>query len=74
MVPVGSATHQSSMRNTYVADVALILPVVNWWYPSLHVIDFSPQVSSPYQMLVGRDILCKGSFHMSSDGHFTLSV
>jgi hypothetical protein len=74
IVQVGSATHQGQLRNMYVADVALILPIVNWWFPNLQVIDFTPQANSPYEMLLGRDILCKGSFHMSPDGHFTFSI
>ena len=74
VVPVGSATHQSILRNAYIANVALILPVLNWWFPNLMLIEFSPQTNSPYQMLLGRDILCKGSFHMSPDGHFTLAI
>ena len=30
--------------------------------------------AAPYQMLLGRDILCRGTFTMSFDGHFTFSL
>lgn len=30
--------------------------------------------SATFDVLLGRDIICSGAFHLSNDGHFTLSV
>ncbi len=76
MRPMGSATHQSVPTNIYIVDLALPLggtgPV--WWFGTLQVFEFAPPPNSPYEMLLGRDILCRGNFAVSFDGHFSFSV
>ena len=37
-------------------------------------IEFIPQQGSPYEVLLGRDILCRGVFTMSFDGHASFSI
>jgi hypothetical protein len=34
----------------------------------------SSNPSSPFEILLGRDLLCRGAFTLSFDGHFTLSL
>ena len=41
--------------------------------PSLDVCEFDPG-SAPFQVLIGRDILCRGVLTMNFDGHFTFSL
>jgi hypothetical protein len=36
--------------------------------------EFAGDPSRSFQMLLGRDILCRGTFTMSFDGHFTFSL
>ena len=38
------------------------------------VMEFSPTGSSPFQMLIGRDIICRGILTLSFDGHFTFAI
>lgn len=37
-------------------------------------IEFLPQPGSVYDVLLGRDILCRGIFTMSFDGHATFAI
>jgi hypothetical protein len=37
-------------------------------------IEFIPQPGSAYDVLLGRDILCRGVFSMSFDGHASFSI
>lgn len=70
---MGSATHPAVPTNTYVVDLGIIFNVI-WWIPAIQVFEFNPPANNPYQLLLGRDILCQGVFSLSFDGHFTFSV
>jgi hypothetical protein len=37
-------------------------------------IEFVPRPGSPYDVLLGRDILCRGVFSMSFDGHASFGI
>jgi hypothetical protein len=42
-------------------------------FPALEVLE-APLDHGPIQVLLGLDILCRGVFTMSCDGHFTFSL
>ena len=85
--PIGTAGGVVA-ANLYLADITIPftalpsgpvgqpLPPMNVaaaTIPNISVLEF--QYSSPhFQMLLGRDILCRGVFTMSFDNHFTLSL
>jgi predicted aspartyl protease len=71
--PMTSAT-QSVPTNVYLVDI--VLPFANGGLilNSIQVMEFNTLGGSPFQMLVGRDILCKGIFILSSDGHFSFAI
>jgi hypothetical protein len=73
MRPMTSAT-QSIPVNVYLVD--LILPFGNAGHaiPSTQVMEFVGNGAAPFQILVGRDLLCRGTFTLSFDGHFTFSL
>ena len=73
MRPVVSATHNVPM-NTYLVDLVFMFGQVANVRASVEVIEFAADPSSPFQMLLGRDVLCSGVFTMSHDGHFTFSL
>lgn len=77
MRPMGSATHQGVPTNTYLVDLGLPLTTGQstnvWWLGTYLVFEFTPPQNSPYQLLLGRDVLCKGTLTLSFDGHFTFS-
>jgi hypothetical protein len=74
--------------NVYLADIAITFtvipagpigqplppaPVAAVPIPNIEVLEF--QCASPhFQMLLGRDILCRGVFHMGFDNRFTFSI
>ncbi|MBI1928060.1 aspartyl protease family protein [Candidatus Poribacteria bacterium] len=73
MRPMTSATHSVPV-NVYLVD--LLLPFGNGVHilNNVKVLEFIPVGGSPFQMLVGRDIICRGTFTISFDGHFTFSL
>lgn len=73
MRPMTSAT-ESVPVNVYLVD--LLMPFGNTaiLLQSIQVMEFAPASGSPFQILVGRDIICSGAFAISFDGHFTFSM
>lgn len=73
MRQMASAT-QSVPVNMYLVDLILPFGTTGYMIASIQVMEFSPAGGTPFQILVGRDILCRGAFTMSFDGHFTLCL
>jgi hypothetical protein len=42
--------------------------------PGAQVMEFFAEGGNPFQMLVGRDIICRGTFTISFDGHFAFCL
>jgi len=42
-------------------------------FPALEVLE-APLEDGPIQVLLGLDVLCRGVFTMSYDGHFTFAL
>ena len=59
--------------NSYHVDLMLGFGPQSIVAPSLDVCEFDPG-SAPFQVLIGRDILCRGVLTMDFDGHFTFSL
>lgn len=73
MRPMVSATHAIPV-NVYLVDLFLPFGVAGFILQSTQVMEFVPAGGSPFQILVGRDIICRGTFTISFDGHFTFSL
>ncbi len=73
MRPMTSATHSVPV-NVYLVDLLLPFGDADYLLNSVQVMEFVPVDGSPFQMLVGRDIICRGTFTISFDGHFTFSL
>jgi hypothetical protein len=58
----------------YLVDLVITFGATGYLVASTQVLEFAPPDGSPYQMLVGRDIICRGALAMSFDGHFTFSL
>ena len=59
--------------NSYHVDLMLSFGPQSVVAPSLDVCEFDPG-SASFQVLIGRDILCRGVLTMDFDGHFTFSL
>lgn len=70
---MASATHTIPV-NVYLVDLLLRFGPEAHARPNVQVLEFSADGSSPFQMLLGRDVLCQGIFTLSFDGHFTFSL
>lgn len=73
MRPMVSAT-QTIPVPVYLVDLVLPFGTAGLLLPGIQVLAFSPAGGSPFQMLVGRDIICRGVLTLSFDGHFTFSI
>ena len=73
MRPMMSATHSVPV-NVYLVDLLLPFGNAGLVVPGKQVMEFAPAGGSPFQILLGRDILCQGTFTLSFDGHFTFSL
>lgn len=60
--------------NVYVIDLVLPFATAGFVVQGMQVMEFTPAPGGPFEILVGRDILCQGTFALSFDGHFTLSL
>src|SRR5207237_209180 len=58
----------------YFVDLLLPFGSTGFLIQGTQVMEFIPRGGSPFQMLLGRDIICRGTFTMSFDGHFTFSI
>jgi hypothetical protein len=75
MLQMASATHVNVTVNTYLIDVGIVIGGAVWWeFTNLLVLEFQPSAASPYEMLIGRDVICQGALAVSSDGHYTFSI
>ena len=78
-----SAT-QSVPVNVYLATLILPFGPTSYLMGPMQLMEFTPagapqageaaNPSSPFEILLGRDLLCRGAFTLSFDGHFTLSL
>jgi len=75
MLQMASATHADVTVNTYLIDVGIVIGGAIWWeFTNLLVLEFQPSAGSPYEMLIGRDVICQGALTISFDGHYTFSI
>lgn len=68
-----SAT-QSLPVNVYLVDLLLPFGPAGLIIQGAQVMEFSAAGVSPFQVLVGRDIICQGTLTISFDAHFTFCL
>ncbi len=73
MRPMVSATHSVPV-NVYLVDLFLPFGAAGFVIQGTQVMEFVPGGNAPFQMLLGRDVICKGTLTLSFDGHFTFSL
>uniref|UniRef100_A0A7V4G6J4 Peptidase A2 domain-containing protein n=1 Tax=Desulfobacca acetoxidans TaxID=60893 RepID=A0A7V4G6J4_9BACT len=73
MRPMVSATHAVPV-NQYLVDLIFPFGSVIYIMSAMQVMEFVATNTTPFQILLGRDIICKGILTMSFDGHFTFSL
>ena len=65
---------QTIPAHLYLVDLLLPFGHGGLLQKGIQVMEFQAAGTDPVQMLLGRDILCRGVFTMSLDGHFTFSL
>jgi predicted aspartyl protease len=71
--PMVSATHSVPV-NVYIVDLSLTFGAAGFVIQGTQVMEFIPEGNASLQMLLGRDVICKGVLTLSFDGHFTFSL
>ncbi len=71
---MGSATSGSVPMNTYIVDILVPFGKTGWAARSVLVMEFAAPLKGPYQLLLGRDVICQGVLTLSFDGHFSLAL
>jgi hypothetical protein len=74
MIPVSSASHPNLPTNTYLIDIGVVFGGLVLWQANIQVLEFQPATGSPYEMLLGHDLICQGALTVSFDGHWTFSL
>lgn len=74
MVPVSSASHPNLPTNTYLIHIGIVFPDLIVWRSNIQVLEFQLATGSPYEMLLGRDLICQGALTVSFDGHWTFAI
>lgn len=72
-LPVISATQTVAM-DVYLADLLLQFGNLGHLIKNIQIMEFNCPPTSPFQLLLGRDILTRGIFTMSFDGHFLIGT
>jgi len=70
--PMVSA-HEARPANCYFVDLLVHFDVLVPFRQTT-VVEFNRPASASFEMLLGRDLLCKGSFFMSPDGRYTFCL
>jgi hypothetical protein len=73
MQPVISAT-QTIPVHVYLVDLLFPFGTAGLLQAGITVMEFAASPNSLFQMLLGRDVLCRGILTMSFDGHYTFSL
>jgi len=72
MRPMASATHAVAV-NAYLVDLILPFGAAGLIVSATQVLEFMDG-NAPFKILLGRDIICKGTLSISFDGHFSFSL
>ncbi|MBI1320037.1 MAG: hypothetical protein GC168_13995 [Candidatus Hydrogenedens sp.] len=73
MVPMISATEVKAV-NTYLTHLVFPFHGQPLVQRGVFLMEFFQDENAPFQILLGRDILGRGQFSMSLDGHFVFSL
>jgi hypothetical protein len=68
-----SATHSVPV-NQYLVDLIFPIGKTGFIVSAIQVMEFVTSNNTPFQILVGRDILCQGLLTLSFDGHFSFGL
>ncbi|HAF21831.1 MAG TPA: hypothetical protein DCK93_02790 [Blastocatellia bacterium] len=73
MYPMVSATHTVPM-NMYLIDIVIPFGGTTFALSGIQVMEFAPPAGSTFQVIIGRDIICRGVLNLGFDGHFSFCL
>jgi predicted aspartyl protease len=78
LTPIGmrpmTSAHHTAPVNVYQVDIVILFGNQGFVLSNHQVVEFAAPPSSPFQVLIGRDIICRGTLSLSFDGHFAFSL
>lgn len=73
-IPMSSATHTTDV-DAFLGDICIPLGGTQLFHmPGVVLMKFETRPGAQFQVLVGRDVICKGSLTLTFDGHFTFCL
>lgn len=72
-IPMTSATHTTDV-DAFIGDICIPFGNQMFLMPGVLLMKFETRPNAPFQVLLGRDVICKGSLTLSFDGHFTFCL
>lgn len=60
--------------NVFLADLLLPFGATGLTIDGTMVVEFAQPPHANYQVVLGRDILCRGQFSLGFDGHFSFAL
>ena len=71
-IKMSTPSDADANAKTYTAD--LVIPGVNLAVSNIMLMESAFPAKNPYQALLGRDILCRGTFHMDFAGNAVFCI
>jgi hypothetical protein len=68
-----SATHSVPV-NVYLVDLLLPFGETGFIIEDAQVMEIATAGGGPFEVLIGRDVICRGMLAISFDGHFTFCI
>jgi len=69
-----TSAHLTTAANVYQVDLLILFGNQGFVLSNHQVVEFAAPPNSPFQVLIGRDIICRGTLSLSFDGHFAFSL
>ena len=78
LVPIGmtdvSGVHGAKACPQFLIDLVITFGATRFVQRGLRVTQFEIDAGAPFQILLGRDVLCRGALTISHDGHYTFCL
>lgn len=71
-IKINTPSHTDAKTKTYTAT--FLVPSIGLAVPGVMLADAIFPTESPYQALLGRDILCRGTFHLDFAGNAVFCI
>ncbi len=69
-----AGVHGAKACPQFLVDLVVTFGATSFVQGGLRVTQFEIESGAPFQMLIGRDVICMGALTISHDGHYTFCL